>query len=148
MTLSAFPEAMPLQGLIGGLLIGLSAAVLLLGLGRIAGVSGLVARSTGLSDSGMPRGLAALFLVGMIGGALLVQALFGPVEARFPEEVGLFLLGGVLVGFGTRLGSGCTSGHGVCGMSRFSRRSIVATMTFIAAGVATVAVMNLAGTAN
>ena len=145
MTLPGFPDAMPVQGLVGGLLIGLAAAIMLLGLGRIAGVSGVTARATGLSDGGMPRGLAWLFLGGLVAGAVIVQSMLGPIVARFPDATAPFLIGGVLVGIGTRMGSGCTSGHGVCGMSRLSRRSISATLTFIGAGVATVAVVNALG---
>ena len=145
MTLPGFDYAQPIEGLIGGLLIGLSAAIMLIGLGRIAGVSGLTASATGMSDGGAPRSMAWLFIAGLLIGALVVQALLGPIEASFPPQGALFLLGGLFVGFGTRLGSGCTSGHGVCGMSRFSRRSIVATITFIGAGIATVALVNALG---
>ncbi|WP_343346268.1 YeeE/YedE thiosulfate transporter family protein [Sphingomicrobium sp. XHP0239] len=145
MTLPGFPDAMPLEGLLGGVMIGLAAAIMLLGIGRIAGVSGVTARAIGLSDGGMPRSLSWLFVGGLVIGALLVQLFKGPIMARFPDAILPFLLGGLLVGFGTRMGSGCTSGHGVCGMSRMSRRSIVATLTFIASGVATVAVVNAMG---
>jgi uncharacterized protein len=140
-----FPQAMPVQGIAGGLLIGLASAIMLLGLGRIAGVSGLAARSIGLTENGAPRSVALAFTVGLPLGALLVSLLFGPLETRFPMSPVLLIGGGLLVGFGTRLGSGCTSGHGVCGVSRLSRRSIVATMLFMASGFATVATMRLGG---
>ncbi len=140
------PEyAMPLQGLVGGLLIGVAAAIMLLGNGRIAGVSGLAARAVGLSPGGPPRSLAWAFVIGLPLGALTVQALAGPVVSRFPMSGTVIILAGLIVGFGTRLGSGCTSGHGVCGMSRLSRRSIIATLTFIASGVITVAIVNAIG---
>lgn len=136
---------MPLQGLIGGLLIGLSAAIMLLGLGRIAGVSGLTARATGIADSGAPRGLAIAFVLGLPLGALAVTVVTGGVETQFPASAFRLAVAGLLVGFGTRLGSGCTSGHGVCGMSRLSRRSIAATAIFMGSGFATVAAMRLGG---
>lgn len=136
---------MPLQGLIGGLLIGLSAAIMLLGLGRIAGVSGLTARATGIADSGAPRGLAIAFVLGLPLGALAVSVVTGGVGTQFPASALQLAVAGVLVGFGTRLGSGCTSGHGVCGMSRLSRRSIAATAIFMGSGFATVAAMRLGG---
>ncbi|MDP4574813.1 YeeE/YedE thiosulfate transporter family protein [Qipengyuania sp. G39] len=142
MMLPGFPEAQPLEGLLGGVLIGLAAAIMLLGLGRIAGVSGMFARATAIEGGSPPWPIAALFIVGLILGAVAFQAAIGPIEARFPPGLGLLIAGGTLVGFGTRLGSGCTSGHGVCGMSRLSPRSLVATATFIAAGVATVAIVN------
>ena len=147
MTLPGFPDAMPLQGLAGGLMIGLSAAIMLLALGRIAGVSGLAARATGLSSGGAPRSIAIAFVLGMPLGALLVSALSGGVETTFPVSPWPLIVGGLLVGFGTRLGSGCTSGHGVCGLARLSPRSLVATVAFMAAGFATVFVIrHLLGT--
>ncbi len=144
MTLPGFPDAAPLEGLAGGILIGLSAALMLLGAGRIAGVSGIAARATGLSDSSLPRLSAWLFLLGLPVGALIVSLASGGLSASFASPL-LLALAGVIVGVGTRLGSGCTSGHGVCGMSRFSQRSIVATLTFMATGFATVAAMNALG---
>jgi len=138
-------DAMPIQGLIGGLMIGIAAAVLLLGLGRIAGVSGLAARATGITPDGAPRSVALAFVVGLPVGAALISLVLGPVVVRFEQGVSALILAGLLVGFGTRLGSGCTSGHGVCGMSRLSARSLVATATFMLAGFATVAAMNAAG---
>lgn len=143
--LEMFPHAQPVEGFAGGLLIGLSAAVLLLGAGRIAGVSGLFARAAGMSRAGAPWPMAALFVAGLLLGALLYQALAGPVEARYAPSPLIVVAAGLLTGFGTRLGSGCTSGHGVCGMSRLSPRSIVATLTFIASGMATVAIVNALG---
>jgi uncharacterized membrane protein YedE/YeeE len=145
MILPGFPDAQPLEGFLGGLLIGLAAAITLLGLGRIAGVSGLAARASGLSDSGPPRSLAFLFIVGLVLGAILFAWLAGPVEATFPPQLWALVAGGLAVGFGTRMGSGCTSGHGVCGMSRLSRRSISATLVFIGSGIATVAIVNALG---
>lgn len=139
-----FPDAQPIAGLIGGLMIGLAAAIMLLGLGRIAGVSGLAARATGLSSSGAPRGVAVAFIIGLPLGAWIVALLSGGVPATFPAP-GPLIVAGLIVGFGTRLGSGCTSGHGVCGLSRLSRRSIMVTALFMGSGFATVALMRLAG---
>ncbi|MFN4114100.1 MAG: YeeE/YedE family protein [Sphingomonadaceae bacterium] len=144
MTLPGFPDAAPLAGLGGGVLIGLAAALMLLGAGRIAGVSGIAARATGLSDSGMSKSSAWMFLLGLPLGALMVALVSGGLPASFAGPVPL-VIAGVLVGIGTRLGSGCTSGHGVCGVSRLSQRSLVATVTFMAAGIATVAMMNAFG---
>lgn len=137
--------AMPLQGLTGGIMIGLAAAVMLLGVGRIAGVSGMVARATGISGGGGARAVAAAFVIGLPLGALLVSSFTGPIETRFPSSLLTLLVGGFVVGIGTRLGSGCTSGHGVCGVSRLSPRSLVATATFMTAGIVTVTAMNLLG---
>ncbi|WP_396594501.1 YeeE/YedE family protein [Brevundimonas sp. R86498] len=138
-------NALPVQGLIGGLMIGTSSAIMLLGLGRIAGVSGLAARATGITVDGAPRPLSIAFVIGLPLGAALVALLAGPVLVRFEQGLIALIVGGLLVGFGTRLGSGCTSGHGVCGMSRLSARSLVATGTFMVAGFATVAAMNAMG---
>ena len=140
----ALARAMPLEGLAGGLMIGLAAALMLLGLGRVAGVSGLAARAFGLGGDA-PPGVAWAFVLGLPLGALLVSGLAGPVPVHFPPSVAALVAGGLLVGFGTRLGSGCTSGHGVCGLSRLSRRSIVATALFMGAGFATVALANRLG---
>lgn len=141
MTLPGFPDAAPLAGLAGGLLIGLAAALMLLGLGRIAGVSGIAARATGLSDGSMPTATAWAFLIGLPLGAALVAVVTGGLSPSFAGPLPL-IVAGLLVGVGTRIGSGCTSGHGVCGVSRLSQRSIVATVTFMATGIATVAFMN------
>lgn len=138
-----FPHAQPVEGFTGGLMIGLAAAIMLLGLGRIAGVSGLVARAMGIADSGAPRAIAAAFIIGLPLGALIVSQRMA-IEATFPGT-GTLVIGGLLVGFGTRLGSGCTSGHGVCGVSRLSLRSMIATALFMASGFATVATMRFAG---
>ncbi len=142
--LDTFPNAMPVEGFTGGLLVGLAAAIVLLGLGRIAGVSGLAARATGIADSGAPRGVAIAFVLGLPLGAFLVSLAAGGVEAHYPPLLPL-VIGGLLVGFGTRLGSGCTSGHGVCGLSRLSRRSMLATALFMASGFITVAVLRVGG---
>lgn len=144
LTLPGFAQADPLAGLAGGVLIGLAAAFTLLGLGRIAGVSGIAARALGLAGAGMPRSMALAFLLGLPLGAGLVHLVLGAGEGSFPGWPFL-LAAGLVVGFGTRLGSGCTSGHGVCGMSRLSARSIIATAIFLATGMLTVAAMRIMG---
>jgi len=144
MMLPGFPEAAPVAGLAGGILIGLAAAIMLLGLGRIAGISGIAARAAGLSSSGMDRGMAWAFVIGLPAGAFIVALFQGGLEQEFASPL-LLVVAGLVVGFGTRLGSGCTSGHGVCGVSRLSARSLLATAIFMATGIATVAAMNAAG---
>jgi uncharacterized protein len=143
--MTMFPEAQPLEGFFGGVMIGLAAAIMLLGAGRIAGVSGLAARMLGLARSGTPWPMAALFIAGLLLGAFLFQAVAGPIEARYAPSALVVAAAGLLVGYGTRLGSGCTSGHGVCGMSRLSPRSLIATAGFIASAMVTVAVVNALG---
>lgn len=141
----AFPNAMPVEGFMGGLLIGLAAAIMLLGLGRIAGVSGMAARATGIADSGTPRNVAIAFVVGLPLGALLIAQTVGAVTVSFPASIWPLIIGGLLVGYGTRLGSGCTSGHGVCGLSRLSPRSMLATGMFMASGFVTVGFLRAGG---
>jgi hypothetical protein len=146
MSLPGFPDAAPLAGLAGGVLIGLAAAIMLLGAGRIAGVSGIAARAFGLAEGSQPRREAFAFLIGLPLGALIVMHVTGAAAPVFAEPL-LLVIAGVIVGIGTRLGSGCTSGHGVCGMSRLSQRSLVAVATFMATGFVTVAAMNALGMA-
>jgi uncharacterized membrane protein YedE/YeeE len=143
--IATFPHAMPFEGFMGGLMIGVAAAIMLLGLGRIAGVSGLASRASGLADTGPPRSVALAFVVGLPFGAFIVSNMTGGVTASFTVSTWPLIVGGLLVGYGTRLGSGCTSGHGVCGMSRLSRRSMAATMIFMASGFATVAALRAGG---
>lgn len=140
-TLPGFPGAAPVAGLAGGVLIGLAAALMLLAVGRIAGVSGIAARAFGISGGSMSRGAAWAFIIGLPLGALVVGGLTGGLDASFAAPLQL-VIAGLVVGIGTRLGSGCTSGHGVCGISRLSQRSLVATATFMVTGIATVAIMN------
>lgn len=128
----------PWIAIAGGLLIGGAAALLLLMAGRIAGVSGMVARAAGIADDGPPRSQAAAFLLGLPVGAGLAAALVRMPAIDVTSSVPLLVAAGLLVGFGTRLGNGCTSGHGVCGVARLSLRSIFATLGFMAAGFVTV----------
>ena len=125
----------PYSALAGGALIGLAATLLLLFNGRIAGISGIV---NGLFNGGNDRAWRATVLVGMIGAAALVYH-FTPVhfEGRSGFPVWALIVAGLLVGAGTRLGSGCTSGHGICGIGRLSVRSVVATACFFSIGVIT-----------
>ena len=134
-------HAQPVQGLIGGILIGLAAALMLLGAGRIAGVSGIAARATGLAPGDLPMVSAWAFLAGLPLGAVAVMTMLDLPRATFTEWPAL-VIAGLLVGIGTRMGSGCTSGHGVCGVSRLSQRSLLATLTFMVSGIVTVAAMN------
>lgn len=134
----------PWSALAGGALIGLSASLLLLTHGKIAGISGILG---GLLERGTDeRGYRAWFLAGLLAsGALLVVLRPSAFPTAPTSSLGLTAIAGLLVGFGTRLGNGCTSGHGVCGLSRLSTRSLVATVTFIAAGMTTVFVKGLLG---
>jgi uncharacterized protein len=130
----------PVNGFLGGALIGLAAVLLLVANGRIAGVSGIVGGMLARVPGDI--GWRAAFVLGLWLGALVYCAVRGeflPVELEtaLPPTIAA----GLLVGLGTRMGSGCTSGHGVCGIARFSRRSMVATAVFMAAGIATVFVM-------
>lgn len=122
----------------GGLLIGSAAGLLLLLSGRVAGVSGMAAAALRIADKGPPWLQAAGFILGLQGGALVVAVTRGAPALTITSSAPLLIGGGLLVGFGTRLGNGCTSGHGVCGLARLSRRSIAATATFVSAGVVTV----------
>lgn len=143
--IDAFPQAQPLAGFTGGLMIGVAAAVMLLGLGRIAGVSGMAARAAGLAGGSAGRGVATAFILGLPLGAWLIGFAGGGVETQYPASLWTLLIAGVLVGYGARLGSGCTSGHGVCGLSRLSLRSLVATALFMTSAFVTVALMRLGG---
>lgn len=128
----------PFTAVAGGLLIGTAAALLLVLSGRIAGVSGMVAAAARIATSGTPWSQALAFAVGLPLGAAAVAAFVRQPDVQVTSSVPLLVAAGLLVGFGTRLGNGCTSGHGVCGMARLSPRSIAATATFMIAGFVTV----------
>ncbi|HET9917904.1 MAG TPA: YeeE/YedE family protein [Candidatus Binatia bacterium] len=130
-------EANLVGGLVGGLLIGLAATLLLLINGRIAGISGILGGLI-LPNSASDRLWRAIFILGLICGAVIYAWLRGPLPLQQQAGNAVLVLAGLLVGFGTRLGSGCTSGHGVCGLARRSPRSLAATATFIACAVLTV----------
>lgn len=130
----------------GGVLVGLAAILLMLFNGRVAGISSIFG---GLIPGWNPRAgdwpWRLAFVLGLVCGGLGYHA-FDPsaFALELDRSLPALAVAGVLVGFGTRMGGGCTSGHGVCGNSRLSKRSIVATLTFIAAGAATVAIINRA----
>ena len=128
-------------GLVGGGLIGLAGAVFLLANGRIMGASGLVG---GLVDvTGQDRGTTAAFLAGLVGTPALMTGLGWQVDTQATTQLWLLILGGLAVGIGTRFANGCTSGHGVCGMSRLSQRGFAATLAYIGAGALTVTALRL-----
>lgn len=131
----------PVASLIGGILIGLSASAMLLFNGKITGISGIVA---GLLRPAKGDAVwRAAFIAGLLTGGLILSLLSSQAfEIGVVRSGGAFALAGLLIGFGARLGNGCTSGHGVCGISRFSKRSIIATATFIVTGAAVVYVVN------
>ena len=129
----------PWSALAGGALIGVAAALFVLFNGRIAGISGLLGSL--LARGGEGRGEKALFLLGVLLAPLLWQLFAALPAIEFQGGWLSLLLAGLLVGVGTRYGAGCTSGHGVCGISRLSPRSLVATLAFMASGFATVYVL-------
>ena len=127
----------PYLSLIGGVLIGISSIILMLVNGRIAGISGLLGKFF-LNESSAYFSWVLWFILGLAIGPLFVTFFFGTIQSDMvASNVGL-IVSGVLVGFGTTVGNGCTSGHGVCGLSRFSKRSLFATCTFVFFGGVTV----------
>jgi uncharacterized membrane protein YedE/YeeE len=132
-----------IQALVGGLLIGASATLLLLMNGRIAGISGIAGQV--LAGRGRD-GWAVIFLVGLIAGSAAYEYGFArePTPVAAPAPL-IMLVGGLLVGIGSRMGHGCTSGHGVCGLGRFSRRSLSAVLVFMTTAMITVYVIRHSG---
>lgn len=129
----------PLSAAVGGALIGLSAVLLMLLTGRVAGVSGILAGSFGFGTS--DKGWRVAFMAGLILAPLMASALGYAVSTpELPANWLVVVAAGLLVGFGTRLGGGCTSGHGICGIARLSIRSVAATAVFMVAAIAVVAV--------
>ena len=127
----------PVSGLIGGLLIGLAAALLLLLNGHLSGISGIVGGL--LAPKSSDAGWSVVFVAGLLLGAFIYMlATGGALLLEMQASLPVLVAAGLLVGFGTRLGSGCTSGHGVCGIARLSRRSIVATSVFFVVAMLTV----------
>lgn len=141
--MSEFPVAWQ-AGLQGGLLIGLAAALFFGLTGRIAGISGLLAGALRVGAPESP--VARAFIAGLLVAGVISVLMMGSAPGMLPG-IGLptLIVAGLLVGFGTRLGNGCTSGHGVCGISRLSWRSVMATMTFMTAGFITVFVIRHGG---
>jgi uncharacterized membrane protein YedE/YeeE len=131
-------EFTPLASSLGGALIGVAAVMLMALNGRIAGISGIVGRLLPPYAGADPLG-AACIVLGLIASPLLYRAATGaPVVQTVSDQGGLMAVAGLLVGFGTATGGGCTSGHGVCGIARLSPRSVLATVIFMATGFATV----------
>lgn len=130
----------PGTALIGGALLGLAAVLLLVFNGRIAGISGIAG---GLLQRGAPgdRAWRLAFVLGLVAAPVLYRGLAALPEISIEADWLVLVVAGLLVGFGSRYGSGCTSGHGVCGLSRLSPRSLAATLTFMAAGFAAVYVV-------
>jgi hypothetical protein len=131
----------PLPALAGGALIGLAASALLLLLGQVAGISGIMLGVLRPTTAEWPW--RAAFVLGLFGGGLAWSVLDPSVFGRIPRPLPLVVVAGLIVGYGVTAGGGCTSGHGVCGLSRWSRRSLVATCTFMTTGVLTVAAWRL-----
>ncbi|MAZ22649.1 YeeE/YedE thiosulfate transporter family protein [Roseovarius sp.] len=135
-------EFTPWLSLGGGMMIGASAVLLMATSGRIAGISGLTSKLFARDSDGEARGIAALFVLGLLLAAPLWLFVSGGWPQQWvPSNPLLMGLAGLLVGFGATYGNGCTSGHGVCGISRGSARSIVATLTFMATAFATVFIL-------
>tara|TARA_Y100000590_G_scaffold41326_1_gene44072 strand:- start:2524 stop:2937 length:414 start_codon:yes stop_codon:yes gene_type:complete len=130
----------PLSAFTGGLLIGFAAFLFFVFNGRIAGVSSIASDSI-LNDQNRYDNL--LFLLGLIIGPIIYSLLGKEIESIATNSLPLLIIGGLLVGIGTKIGKGCTSGHGVCGISRFSMRSIIATIVFILTGVFTVLIFGV-----
>lgn len=130
----------PGLSLAGGMTIGIAAALMILGIGRIAGISGILG---GLLQGarGSDAVWRAAFVIGLILSPILYEIFADIPDIRINTSAPVLVLAGLLVGFGSRLGSGCTSGHGVCGLSRRSPRSFVATLCFMASGILTVFIL-------
>lgn len=126
--------------LAGGVTIGVASALLLLTTGKMAGISGIFA-GTILPGTGSERAWRAAFVGGLVGAGLLIAAWMPEALGKLSASPGLVVAAGLLVGFGSRLGCGCTSGHGICGIGRISPRSLAATATFMATAVLTVFVV-------
>jgi len=131
----------PWAGLLGGVLIGLASGLLYLALGHIAGISGALARL--IAPARTARIEAGLFLAGLLAGGAIYAALRpGGFQVHLPFGWAGMAVAGFLVGIGTRMGHGCTSGHGICGNARFSPRSLTATLVFVAVGAATATIIH------
>lgn len=125
----------PLSAFTGGILIGFSVFVFFIFNGRMAGVSNIASNAL-MQSTDRPDNF--LFLFGLILGPIIYSVFSGGVVSNMTNSYVLVVLGGLLVGFGTKIGNGCTSGHGICGISRFSLRSIIATLSFMITGILTV----------
>tara|TARA_B100001123_G_scaffold383905_1_gene456270 strand:+ start:420 stop:839 length:420 start_codon:yes stop_codon:yes gene_type:complete len=133
----------PFQSFTGGLLIGIAVVIFFISTGRLAGVSGIV--NSTLTNS-RNRAINILFILGLISGPIIFMFFSkNSIPFQVTTSVPLIIFGGLCVGMGTKIGSGCTSGHGVCGISRFSIRSIIATLLFIFSAIITVIILNFVG---
>lgn len=129
----------PLEALIGGAMIGLGALILLVFCGRIAGISGIVSSALFAREG---RSWRLAFLAGIVAGPLLVAAVVADYSYSTPQLSWQVIVAGLLVGIGTGWGSGCTSGHGICGISRLSPRSVIATVLFMLSGMLVASVLH------
>ena len=133
----------PFSAFSGGILIGVSVILFFISTGRLAGISGIVNNTLTNTRNWLSN---FLFLIGLVlGPTFYIFILNNDIPFFMTSSLPLIIIGGILVGFGTKIGSGCTSGHGICGISRFSIRSIVATITFIILAMMTVALLKLLG---
>ena len=131
----------PIEAFLGGLIIGFSVVLFYIANGRIAGISGIVNNSI-FSD--VNRFDNILFVIGLVIGPMLYKIIINPeINFNISDSIPLLIAAGFLVGVGTKIGSGCTSGHGICGISRFSKRSIVATLIFMISAILTVFIKGL-----
>ena len=138
-----FVNFTPIPALIGGIVIGLAVVLFFYSTGRLAGVSGI---ANNVLTKNTNRRTNLLFLIGLISGPIIYQLFISSdVPYLINNNTVILIIGGLLVGIGTQIGMGCTSGHGVCGISRFSLRSIIATISFIFSGVVVVYLMNMLG---
>lgn len=137
------PDFAPLPALAGGVIIGLAASLALLGQGRIAGISGIFGGM--LTPKPGDFGWRAAFVVGLLLAGAAGAVLYPQAIGRSDRPLWVLALAGLLVGFGTRLGNGCTSGHGVCGLARLSVRSLAAVLTFISVAMATATLWSVVG---
>ena len=137
-----FSNFTPIPSFLGGLLIGLGVIIFFISTGRLAGVSGIAFNVISNNN----RFTNILFLIGLIIGPIVYKFFISNnIPFLINNSYFIIIIGGLLVGLGTKIGSGCTSGHGVCGISRFSIRSILATILFIFSGIITVLIMQLSG---
>ena len=131
----------PIEAFLGGLIIGFSVVLFYIANGRIAGISGIVNNSI---FSNVNRFDNILFVIGLVIGPILYKIIINPeINFNISNSIPLLIAAGFLVGVGTKIGSGCTSGHGICGISRFSKRSIVATLIFMISAILTVFIKGL-----
>lgn len=131
----------PIEAFLGGLIIGFSVVLFYIANGRIAGISGIVNNSI---FSNVNRFDNILFVLGLVIGPMLYKIIINPeINFNISNSIPLLIAAGFLVGVGTKIGSGCTSGHGICGISRFSKRSIVATLIFMISAILTVFIKGL-----